>query len=423
MKKKTILITSIFLVSTIIQVLSNIITTRFFGASVQLDQFLVAVTLPTIFVTVIYGTLNDALLPLYGEKLVKDPDNEQEFFSTQITTLTLLSLIPLALLLVFSPVIMKALFVRGGQMDVYSLSTMFSVMVFAIPLSVFVTALGMRHYARKNYSRFPMAQLLGSIANLLIIIASYAFLGIWGLVFAFVLSIFVQLIYLLPLKFQPRLGDVKPTLALWLPLIIGVFALKSDSLIIRSFGSQMGQGYVVYLNIVSKIAQLSAGILTIGMQVVLFPNIVEKLAHKNISGAKTLVNKAKLISLALSISLAVFIYIFAPLAIKILFVGGRFNIDDYQKSVSLLPYFILPIIGWGVVSIFLQPLLALKKHLQLGILNIFVFVLAWQAANIISSISIPLAISAGLSVLLIGVAIGAEILWRYYLPRLIANES
>jgi len=84
MKKKTIIITLIFAFSTLVQVLSNIVLTRLFGTSSSYSHFLAAVTIPTIIISVIYGTLNDALMPLFGEKLVFNKDKAYHFFFGQL---------------------------------------------------------------------------------------------------------------------------------------------------------------------------------------------------------------------------------------------------------------------------------------------------------------------------------------------------
>ncbi|PIR13752.1 hypothetical protein COV49_01230, partial [Candidatus Falkowbacteria bacterium CG11_big_fil_rev_8_21_14_0_20_39_10] len=78
MFKKGIVVTGIFIASTVLQLISQIIITRVFGASFELDVFLAAVAIPAIVVTVIYGTFNDAFLPLFGEKKTNDPEHADQ---------------------------------------------------------------------------------------------------------------------------------------------------------------------------------------------------------------------------------------------------------------------------------------------------------------------------------------------------------
>lgn len=416
MKKQTVFITAIFAVSTLIQVISNIVLTRLFGTSIEYSHFLAAVTIPTILVSVIYGTLNDSLMPLYGEKLAQDRQNAQRFFSEQLTTLTLFGLIISPFLIIFSRQLMMLVF-SSSFLDTATLARMFSLMILAIPFSVFVTTLGMKAYSEKKYLRFPTAQLVGSLANLILVLVLFQNFGAWGLVFSFVLNIIIQIFFVLPEKIEFKLGHIIPTLSLWFPLIVGITALKSDALIIRSFSAQMGEGFLVYQNLISKVCSLSAGLITIGLQVVLLPNIIESLAKKDFIRTQKLVTKAKIVAVLLSLSLVLVIYLLAPFLIKLLFVGGKFSIEDYKKTISLLPYYYLPVAGWGIVSIFVQPLYALKKHLSIGILSLVCLAIAWYVTGYLSTTSISLAISVGLSVLLFGTSLGAEILWQYYFRK------
>ena len=154
------------------------------------------------------------------------------------------------------------------------------------------------------------------------------------------------------------------------------------------------------------------------MQVLLLPNIIETITQKDYLRTKNLVNKAKAYALFLSLILVILIYFLAPIVIKILFVGGKFTISDYDNTIKLLPYYLMPIVGWGTVSVFMQPLYALKKHFQIGTLNLSIFIIAWIVTDRISKIHVALAISMGLSILLIGSSLGAEILWRINFKKL-----
>ena len=421
MKRKTIQVTIIFFVSTLIQVISNIVLTRLFGISIEYSHFLAAVTLPTIFVTVIYGTLNDALLPLYGEKIIVEKEKSEDFFFSQLTSLTLFSILITLILNLFAPLLMNQFF---GNSDLFqsTLVMMFTVLTLAIPFATIVTILGMRFYAHKQYARFPVAQMIGSLTNLILVLLLYKYYGAWGLVYSFVINIAVQILFVLPGKFKFKIGHIIPTLSLWAPLIIGIMALKSDSLIVRTFSAQLPEGFIVYHNLISKLCSLSAGIITIGIQILFLPNIIERLANKDFAKVKEMVNKVKLIAIGLSSALVLGIYFVAPFFIKILFVGGKFSISDFNTAITLIPYYLLPVFGWGIISVFLQPLYALKKHLHVGILILICFLLAWFVASTISKDSPTLAISVGLSILLLGSSIGSEILWRINFNKLSKNS-
>jgi peptidoglycan biosynthesis protein MviN/MurJ (putative lipid II flippase) len=355
MIKKGIGVTIIFIISTFIQLVSQIVVTRLFGARIDLDIFLAAVAMPTIFVTIIYGTLNDAFLPLYGERRAQNNADADSYFFSTLLLLTGISFVIALLMNLFSPVISAALYQSRGEQFVKDVSIQMSYMFYSIPLSVIATLFGTYLYVQKKFIRFPLAQLIGSLANLAIIILLAPTFRIWALVVAFVINILIQIIFVIPkLTFSFNFKNIKfyTLLIAWIPLIIGSFALRTDTLLIRSFGASLPQGYLVYLNLISKIFSLATSVMTIGIQIILLPHIVEYLSNKNYTKAIENVNKAKITAVGISVVVTILLALIAPIAIKLLFVGNKFTPKDAEVTISLLPLFILPAIGWGVNSVF-----------------------------------------------------------------------
>lgn len=431
MLKKSLLVTSIFILSTIIQLISNVFVTRIFGAKLEVDIFLAAVALPTIIVTVIYATLNDVFLPLYGELKIKDRRKSDSYFFSSLIFLILFSLIVSLILFLGAYPISYLFYGSRGEGFVKNVANQLSIMVWCVAPSIIATLFGTYYYVQKKYIRFPFAQLMGSIFNLIFIIFFYKSLGIWSLIISFVLNIIFQIFYILPplktfLSFRIlnlfenwklKIGNL---FFAWLPLIIGNFALRSDVLLIRSFGAQLPVGYLVYLNLIIKIFSLATGVTTIGIQIVLLPHLVEEIGNKNYHIVFKKIRKAKIGALITSILVGSAIVLFSPPIIKFLFVGGKFSTNDYQLAILLIPYFFLSAIGWGAINIFFQPLLALKKTWVVGAINIFSLFFAWALTYILNTLFTPLiAICWGVTSLLFLNILLAEISWRYYKKNLI----
>jgi len=426
MLKKGFFVTIIFVFSTLVQLVSQIVVTRTFGARIDLDIFLAAVALPTIIVTVIYGTLNDAFLPIYGEKKIKDPNSARQYLSSQLFFLTIFSFLIAWIMGFISPFLSRILYQNRGEIFIKDVAVQMSYMFYCMPLSIIATLFGAYYYAEKKFNRFPLAQLIGSLTNLLMIVILAPMIGTWSLVIAFVLNIAFQILFVLPplpafsLYNFINFRNFITILIVWLPLIIGNFALRSDTLLIRSFASGLKEGYLVYLNLIAKIFSLATGMITIGIQILQLPHLIEYFAGKNYEKAFAVINKSKIVSVGLSILVTLIIMLLAPIAINLLFVGGKFTRNDADLTASLIPMFLLPAIGWGVSSVFFQPLLALKKQLQLSLLNVIALLLAWSIGSAIKFYFGPLpAISSGLIILLFTGIIGSELLWQYYKKKLI----
>lgn len=424
MIKKGVAVTFIFILSTFIQLISQIVVTRMFGAKVNLEIFLAAVTIPTIIVTVIYGTLNSVFLPLYGERKLKDPDKGTRYFISMVLFLSIFSLLISFISGFFTPAISASLFGSRGAGFVKNVSVQMLYLFYSMPAAVIATLFGSYFYLNKQFVRFPVAQAVGSIVNLVIIILLAPYIGTWALVIAFVVNIMAQIFFVIPPLKLSRILTFKPfnfinfrtflTLFIsWIPLIIGDFALRSDMLLIRSFGSKLTVGYLVYLNLISKIFSIAAGVMTIGIQILLLPHLVEYFNEKKYDKAFSTVRKSKFIAIAVSVVVILMIIVFLPITINILFVGNKFTKHDADLTISLLPYFILPAVGWGINGVFFQPLIALKKQLQIGVLNVFALIASFIIGSLLVSKAGALqALSISLIILLFTGIIGSEILWQ-----------
>ncbi|MDP4011142.1 MAG: lipid II flippase MurJ [Candidatus Roizmanbacteria bacterium] len=421
MIKKSMIVTGIFIVSTFIQLASQIVVTRIFGARLDLDIFLAAVSIPTIMVTVIYGTLNQAFLPLLGEQKTHKKDVDSYFFS-HLIVFSLITIVASIIIGFFTELISSSLYSSRGEDFIQHVALQMRILFYALPLGVVATMLGTYLYVHKKFYRFPLAQTVGSIVNLAIILVLHQQYGIWSLVIGFSIGIFAQIFIVIPStigRMKLKLTNPLPLLLAWLPLIVGSFAVRSDILIIRSFGSQLPTGYLVYLNLISKIFSLAAGVMTVGIQIVYLPHLVEQIASKKFEQSIASINQAKVYAIVVSIVVVIAVWIVSPFIIPILFVGGKFSITDAQTTISLIPLFILPGIGWGISSIFFQPLLVLKKYFTLGVLNISSLFFAWTGALIINHYYGPLfAIAGGLTILLLIGILGSELIWRHYRKKL-----
>lgn len=415
MKRKSVELTIIFGLITLIQLVTQIVVVRLFGATFQYDAFLAAVALPSVIVTVIYGTLSDAFMPLYSGN--DGEGNKSRYFGQVISTLFVIGFIFSGLIYFVVPFLQPILF-SGTNKELFLASLpLFRTMIWLTPFAIVTTIIGSTWYYHKHFSRFPFAQLLGAAASILVTVLLFQYIGIWSLVVGFLVGVLSQFLIVAPgAKISLSAPDFKVVLTLllsWLPLIISSFAVRSDTLIMRSFGSELGEGQLVYINLVSRMYSLGSGIVTIGIQVLLLPTLLERFSQKKYQEASSLVNKTKIVGILLSVGSSLAILLLGPLVIRYLFIGGKFTLADFAEVEKMFPIFLLPSFAWGLNSIFFQPLIALKKSWTLGIINSVSLGLSWFATQYLFALGYGLwAISIGLCVLLFGGIITSEIIWQ-----------
>lgn len=419
MIKKGFVTTIIFALSTLVQLVSQIVVTRIYGASLSLDIFLAAVAIPTVIVTIIYATLNDTFLPELASK--KEEDRE-EFLLGNLLTIGSVTFIASVLTSFLSDAISLWLYAPRGAEFVYQVSFQMRYLFLSIPLSVIATMLGSYFYAKKDFVRFPIAQLVGSLVNVLIIVVLAPIVGIWALISAFVVNILIQILFVIPKALfttTPLFSNPITLLLTWFPLIVGNFAMRSDAILIRSLGADLPSGYLVYLNLVTKIFALATSVATIGVQVLLLPHLVEYFNKQELNRAFSTVRRAKVGAILISVAVTILLVFVAPIVISLVFVGGQFTQHDAQVTSSMIPLFIIPAIGWGINSIFMQPLIALKKRYLVGTINVGSMIMGFGVGNLINSQLGPLqGIVWGLTTLIFSGIIGNELVWQYYKRKL-----
>lgn len=433
MKRSALNVSFIAGISTLFQIVTQIVVTRIFGAKLNLDIFLAAVALPTVVVSVIYGTLSDTFIPLVKQK---KPNQAISYVFSTACGLGIISLVFSIILYLFAKNIVILFFGARDNNFITQTTLYFKYMIFIIPPSPVITIFGSYLYSQKKFILFPFAQLIGTIANLLFIYVFAHQLGVMSLIIGFFISNLIPLPFVFPYKnlnilslFNFKVSklaifDVFMIFISWLPLIISSFALNTGTLIMRSFSANLKEGYIVYVNLASKLFSAGVGVATIGISTIFLPHLVDLLHSKETDRIKRQVFTAKLAAWVVSSAVIAFILLTAPFFMRLILVGGKFSRSNVDHLISIFPYFIVPAIGWGISQIYFQPLIAMRKQHILTILNICAAVLAWLSALLTKKFFGDLnAITVGLTILLFVGIIGAEVLWRIELKKEVAKNQ
>lgn len=431
MKKNAGMISIVIGIVTGIQIIGQIVVARLFGARIELDAFVSAVTIPTILTGVIAGTLNDAFLPLLKKKQMQGEREGNGYF---FKILILLSLVVFATSIcvdLFSVPLIKLLFGSRGISFVFLTNNLMKWMIYTMAFSLVGTLCSSYLYSKNTFIIPSLAYLLGSILNLAIIILLSPHFGIMSMVIAFIAAIIVQLFITFPYKIggyflqalpllftQESKSELAFLLKAWVPLILSSLAVRFDNILTRSFSARLPVGYIVYTNLVYKLFAGLVGIMTTGLQIVFFPHLLDLVHAKDFGKAKQKVQQAKLYGTILTVAIILVILFISPFFMRFLLTGGKFSGKNVEILISLFPYFIIPAIGWGVSQLFFQPIIAIGKQHYLTVLNVCAVGLSWGVASIVYTLWGGLmAISAGLIILSFTGILGAEIIWQQHLKR------
>ena len=426
MKRSALTITIINGLVTAIQIVGQIVVARLFGAKIELDSFVSAVTIPTILTTVIAATLSDAFLPILKKKQIDNEENANKYFFRIAFIISIIVLIITFGIDLFSTKLLTAMFGVRGPAFILMTDTLMKYMIYTLPFTVIGTFSNAYLYSKKQFFLPSIAYFLGSVINLALIIILSPIIGIASMVVGFITAIILQFFLVFPYKISSYIltsiksinkknikQEMKFLFSSWAPLIISNLILGFGAILARYFSARLPEGYIVYVNLVIKLFAGLVGIMTIGIQTVFFPHLVELIHTNNFERAKLQVNKAKLYGFILTIGTVFIIIFIAPFFMRLLLTGGKFSSHNVDLLILLFPYFIIPGVGWGISQIFFQPIIAIGKQHILTLVNVLAVGLSWISATIAyRHFGAMMAISVGLIVLSFTGIIGAEIIWR-----------
>jgi len=333
----------------------------FYGASRASDAFLIAQSVPTLFMGFLLAGISSGFIPIYRQE---ELDQRHQRFSRQVFWLTgLMSLVVFLATMLVLPVILRVL--AGGfdeaSMDLalrFSRITLWG--VFFIGWSrYFSTWLQVRE-------QVILASLVGIPFNIVIISAIFWSSGhsVYGLAFGSVAAVAAQCLYLwlLAKKGGHSIGaggaasrdfqGLRRMLFMALPVIIGDSVQQLDIIVDKSLGSTFGTGSVSALVYAGRAMTAVEGIFITSVITVFFPAIARLAAAKEIDGVK-----AELRESILGVCLFLVPAVFGIMALSgpitsLLFLRGAFGEEEAAVTAGIMFFYIAALLGTGLQTLF-----------------------------------------------------------------------
>lgn len=408
--RKAGIITVIFGINAIISVITQVIIASFFGLSAQLDDYLIAVTIPTILITILYASINDTFLPAYAKAHTEKKGSIVA--GKWLTILFVLSVFVSCILYLVSWNLLNWGFTSTSKEAL----SYFHLMLFSIPLAAISALLMSIAYYENRFFAPPAAQVLGAVCNALCIVLLHNSMGAWALPVGFVVSIAVQL--LLMLGFVSRIKLIfsgiewKPILVLIAPVLLAAFLLRSDTWLMRRFSTQGGEGMVSAINYASRLFALTSGIITSGVAVLFTPLLSRAWAEKDMKRFAHVYKKGVLSMLLLATTTTVILVLLRQPLISALLVRGKFTAQDAVLVSQYMLWFIPAAIAWGVINGLFVPYVVVGKQTR-GALFIALGLAAGIVVGAVSTLYYPaFAAPIAVDVMLVITCILLATLWK-----------
>jgi putative peptidoglycan lipid II flippase len=336
------------LASTILGLLREVVSAKYYGTRWEMDTFLAAATIPTILFGVFNGALISALVPTFSEYLAHREEDEAWRLASTVLNILAIVLTTCAVVGFFTARWYVPLIAHGfppPQMGVAIRMTRW-----LMPSIVAVSLSGVLSAMLNAYHRFRSAALVGVAVNA-VTIATIVLLnhriGIYALVLGTALGLTAQMLVQLPSflsigKYRLVIDLHHPGLKrIWIllgPIIVGSAAGQLALFFDRFFASTLSPGFIAGMNYATKLVNFPQQIFAAAIATVIFPLLAAQFARENRRGvARSVVTGLRLVNFITIPSVCAFIVLARPM-VQTLFERGTFQASATDLTASLLPY-------------------------------------------------------------------------------------
>lgn len=330
-----------------------------FGATPATDAFLVAWSVPeTASPLLVEGAMALVLVPVFSRALTHDSaDQAREALRTTIertAPVTLVTLVALSgLVAVGAPLLVRVLAPGLADPDLATACTRI--------VAVSVLLLGLTGYAsallRSRGTFGPPAAITVAFnaALVLTVLVGADRLGVRSAALGVSIGTAAMALLLLPLLRRvprPRLRATSPDAALLGFLPVGLYALARQAQVYveRFFGSSLPAGTITHLNYAQKIGQTPTT-LSLLIATVSFPLLARAVARGRAADTRArLLGDLRMI-VGLVLLATIFLLVFTPEVVDVIFLRGRFTPDDAAATAAILRVYVLGLAGQATVDV------------------------------------------------------------------------
>ena len=328
----------------------------FFGLSVVADAFLIAFQIPMAFTNVISGATANGFIPMYNQAIESKDREYADRFTASFTNLIFIITGIISIILVVFAKQLVVLMAPGFEGEKLSLS-IFMTRMGLLSLSVTSMMSVFKAYLQIK-RRFVVSVVHAIVQNILMMSFmyfayknGYNYLGI-GILISFIFQYIIFFPYLKKEGYKHKIfidfkdPHLKLMMSMILPIIVSTSVIELNFMISKALASDIESG-VSILNYAYKIQGFVTGIVITSVITAVYPQMARNASLENYADLKksTLMGLSTIMFLVIPATVGLFI--FAGPIIEILFVGGKFTVEDAMKTRPVLALYAIGLIGIG----------------------------------------------------------------------------
>jgi putative peptidoglycan lipid II flippase len=374
--KSTLSVSLPTIVSRLLGYVRDSIQAYFLGTGKAMDAFALAFILPNLLRRLTAeGAMATSFVPVFArEKKDKSRAEVVRFADLFFFDLALVMIILVILGVIFAPNLVKA--VAGGFRDVpgkLELTTSLARLMF--PYIFFVSLAALAGAILNSFHRFFLPACAPVVMNLSVVVAALifarksaepAYVFAFGVVAGGVLQLVIQLPLLRKMGLRFRFGlsfshpAVRQVGRLMVPAVIGLGVFQITFALSRFLAATLERGSIASLHYASRVEELTLGIFSVALSVVLLPSYSDQAAAGDIPRMKrTMVFSLKLVSL-ITVPATVGLLVLSRPIVRVLFERGKFDDASTATSALCLFYFAIGLPFISAVKVITPAFFSLK---------------------------------------------------------------
>ena len=412
------------LVSRVLGLVRDQVTTAFFGAGPVGAAFLFAFQIPNLFRRLLgEGALTVAVVPVLADKTAKEGKASAFAFLNHVVQRVLPWMIGITLICMgvalawayLAPV--NSSTARAAELTAYCMPYMPLICLAAL----FTSAVNLR-------GRFGLAEFASAMLNLCMILAlgffGWAFAGgdmmaqaRWlcaGAIVGGALQLMIPVWGLRQEGWRPRpvVADDAAWSVLWtafIPAALGAGIQQVNFLVSRCLAFGVSDAALTYYYIANRIVELPIGLFSASIATVMFPALATAYAAKDDAALSRNYARGVRLVLAINIAAAVGLIVLSGPIVQLLFEFGRFTTDDCEKTQAILVLFAFAMPFYALISL-------ATRALNVSGNTKATFWAAGHAfgVNVVASL---IAVWMGKGIVGLAIANGLSTLWQYLILR------
>ena len=344
-----------------------------FGTSDALDAFLVAFVLPGFAITLIYGSLNAALIPTYIETREREGREAAQRLSSSIMASSLALLVVVSIFLVALAPYLLPLLAAGFDVNKMLLTkSLYYVLIPSLLFSGVATTWSAILNAEERFALAAIGPVITAVVTVIMMVGLTKIWGIYSLAVGTVIGSVLEAALVgwwlgrLGVSVFPQWHGVTPAVrqvwSQYSPIVAGSFLMGSTSLVAQSMAAMLGSGSVSVLAYGSKITLLILGIGSVAVSTAVLPHFSRMVATGDWENVRhtlfTYTRLLILITLPLTLGL---VYFSEPL-VRLLFQRGAFVEADTKLVAWVQAVYLLQVPVFVLGMLYVRLISALKAN-------------------------------------------------------------